>query len=111
MRNNIQRLKMGKRNLMIRSSVAPAKGYGSLELEGQVKHGGSTHEEYYISEEDIRFVEALREAQPYVYLHRGSIFVVVISGDLLATPSLLDILVKVLSLSLPLSCPWRKQSY
>ena len=85
------RLRMGKRDLI----CSVAKGY---EVEGQVVK----QEEYYISEEDMRFVDALREAQPYVYLHRGSTFVVVISGELLATP-FLETLLKVLSLSLSLS--------
>jgi hypothetical protein len=89
------RLKMvGKRNL---TSNSVAKG-----LEGEVKSHGADEDQYYISEEDKRFVEALQEAQPYVYLHRGSTFVVVIAGELLATPSL-DTLVKVLSLSLSFS--------
>ncbi|XP_059456265.1 probable amino-acid acetyltransferase NAGS2, chloroplastic isoform X4 [Corylus avellana] len=76
-------IRTGKRDP--RCSVA--KGYEVVERQ-VVKQ-----EEYYISEEDMRFVDALREAQPYVYLHRGSTFIVVISGDLLATP-FLDTLVK-----------------
>ncbi|KAE7999733.1 hypothetical protein FH972_004138 [Carpinus fangiana] len=76
------RLRMGKRDP--RCSVA--KGY---KVEGQVVK----QEEYYISEEDKRYVNALQEAQPYVYLHRGSTFVVVISGELLANSSL-DTLLK-----------------
>jgi hypothetical protein len=82
----------------LRCSVA-AKGYEVAEAQVIVKQ----EEEYYISEEDKRFVNALQESQPYVYLYRGSTFVVVISGELLATPYSLDTLLKVLSLSLSLS--------
>lgn len=79
---------MGNRKL--RSLMV--KGYG---CEGELKHGGEACD---ISEKDKRFVEALREAQPYIHLHGGSTFVVVISGELIATPSL-DSVLKVLSFS------------
>lgn len=86
-------LKMGKRELkLFRNCVI--KGYG---LEGQVvKHGDKIggDEGYHISEEDMGFVKALREAQPYVHLHRGSTFVVLISTEIVSSPSL-DAMVKV----------------
>ncbi|XP_075654380.1 putative amino-acid acetyltransferase NAGS1, chloroplastic isoform X1 [Castanea sativa] len=85
-------LKMRKRELkLFRNCVI--KGYG---LEGQVvKHGDKIggDEGYHISEEDMGFVKALREAQPYVHLHRGSTFVVLISTEIVSSPSL-DAMVK-----------------
>ncbi|GMI68018.1 N-acetyl-l-glutamate synthase 2 [Hibiscus trionum] len=45
------------------------------------------------AEEDMRFVEALREAQSYVYLHRGNTFVLLLSPQIVAT-SYLDSILK-----------------
>ncbi|KAM3709128.1 hypothetical protein ACB094_02G149600 [Castanea mollissima] len=85
-------LKMRKRELkLFRNCVV--KGYG---LEGQVVENGDKiggDEGYHISEEDMGFVKALREAQPYVHLHRGSTFVVLISTEIVSSPSL-DAMVK-----------------
>lgn len=58
---------------------------------------------YVISEEDIRFVEALREVQPYVFLNRGRTFVVAIAGEIVDIPIYFDALLQVLSLCLSLS--------
>ncbi|XP_039012492.1 probable amino-acid acetyltransferase NAGS2, chloroplastic isoform X3 [Hibiscus syriacus] len=44
------------------------------------------------AEEDMRFVEALREAQSYVYLHRGNTFVLLLSAEIVASPYLDSIL-------------------
>ncbi|XP_042972550.1 probable amino-acid acetyltransferase NAGS2, chloroplastic isoform X3 [Carya illinoinensis] len=68
------------------------KGYGWPEVE--VKRGDGGGEGYEISEKDKRFVECLREAQPYIHMHRGSTFVVVISGELLDSPNFLDTILK-----------------
>ncbi|KAI5581248.1 hypothetical protein BDE02_07G004800 [Populus trichocarpa] len=47
---------------------------------------------YNISESEKKFVEILREAQPYIYLHRGSTFVVILSGEVIDGPFLDTIL-------------------
>lgn len=52
-----------------------------------------------IPEEDSRFVEVLREAQSYIYLHRGNTFVLVLSPQIVATPYL-DTILKVSLFSL-----------
>ncbi|GMY11920.1 putative amino-acid acetyltransferase nags2, chloroplastic [Fagus crenata] len=78
----------------------------SLVVKGEVvKHGGvGGGEGYVISEEEKTFVTALREAQPYVHLHRGSTFVVLISTEIVSNPCL-DAMLKVpLSLSLNSFC-------
>ncbi|KAH8503846.1 hypothetical protein H0E87_014913 [Populus deltoides] len=49
---------------------------------------------YNISEHEKKFVEILREAQPYIYLHRGSTFVVILSGEVIDGPFLDTILKK-----------------
>ncbi|KAJ9170552.1 hypothetical protein P3X46_018652 [Hevea brasiliensis] len=43
-----------------------------------------------ISEDDRRFLEVLREVQPHIFLHRGTTFVVVLSGELVHSPYLDD---------------------
>lgn len=53
-----------------------AQGYGSQVL----------REAYVVSEEDKRFVSALREVQPYIFLNRGRTFVVMIAGEIVASP-------------------------
>lgn len=49
---------------------------------------------YSITESEKKFVEILREAQPYIYLHRGSTFVVILSGEVIDGP-FLDTILKV----------------
>lgn len=46
------------------------------------------------SEEDQNFVSVLREAQPYISIHRDSIFVLLISAEIIASPHL-DYILKV----------------
>ncbi|KAM6564149.1 hypothetical protein CsatB_024147 [Cannabis sativa] len=50
-----------------------------------------------------RFVEALREAQPYIFAHMGRTFVLVLSAEVVASPCL-DSILKVI-LSFPKSHP------
>ncbi|KAG6766639.1 hypothetical protein POTOM_027807 [Populus tomentosa] len=54
--------------------------------------GGAEALRYNISESEKKFVEILREAQPYIYLHRGSTFVVILSGEVIDGPFLDTIL-------------------
>ncbi|VVA23381.1 PREDICTED: amino-acid [Prunus dulcis] len=49
---------------------------------------------YVISEEDNRFVEALREVQPYVFLNTGRTFVVAIAGEIVDIPIYFDALLQ-----------------
>ncbi|KAK4749442.1 hypothetical protein SAY87_026891 [Trapa incisa] len=60
----------------------------SLDSQGIVGVGGW----YDVTEEDRRFMESIREAQPYMHAHRGSTFVVVISGEIAAGPFLDSVL-------------------
>ncbi|KAK7406440.1 hypothetical protein VNO78_08064 [Psophocarpus tetragonolobus] len=50
------------------------------------------YEDFGVTEEDHYFVNTLRESQPYVSVHRGRLFVLLISAELVAAPSLLSIL-------------------
>lgn len=47
-----------------------------------------------ILEEEKRFVEGLREAQPYIFAHRDKTLVVVLSSEIIASP-VLDFMIKV----------------
>lgn len=53
------------------------------------------------SEEDKRFVEAMREAQPYISAYRDRTFVVVLHSEIVSNPNL-DTILKVLCLLLSL---------
>ncbi|CAL8164664.1 unnamed protein product [Prunus armeniaca] len=69
-----------------RRLMVVAKGYDGWE--------GHDFQRCVFSDEDEKFVEALREVQPYIFLHRGTTFVVVIAGEIVASPYLLDALLQ-----------------
>ncbi|XP_025014235.1 uncharacterized protein LOC112535735 [Ricinus communis] len=61
-----------------------------------------------IAEDDKKYVEVLREVQPYILFHRGSTFVVVLSGEIVDSPFLDNLLQLQQSLSL-IGCLERKK--
>ncbi|XP_021802182.1 probable amino-acid acetyltransferase NAGS2, chloroplastic isoform X1 [Prunus avium] len=69
-----------------RRLMVVAKGYDGWE--------GHDFQRCVFSDEDEKFVEALREVQPYIFLHRGTTFVAVIAGEIVASPYLLDALLQ-----------------
>ncbi|KAL6227500.1 hypothetical protein ACLB2K_001457 [Fragaria x ananassa] len=49
-------------------------------------YSSESREAYVISDQDKKFVNALREVQPYIFLNRGRTFVVVVAGEIVACP-------------------------
>ncbi|XP_048334752.2 probable amino-acid acetyltransferase NAGS2, chloroplastic isoform X1 [Ziziphus jujuba] len=73
------RMEMGKR----RSKNLVAGGLG---------REGEMEKENGVSEEDQRFVEAIREAQAYISAYRGRTFVVILHSEIVSNPNLDTIL-------------------
>lgn len=55
----------------------------------------SNEDDYGETEEDKYFVKVLRESKPYLSIHRGRVFVVLISARIVADPDLFNAILKV----------------
>ncbi|CAJ1929252.1 unnamed protein product [Sphenostylis stenocarpa] len=55
-------------------------------------HQSHALEDFGVTEEDEEFVKVLRESQPYVYVHRARVFVLLISAEIVGSPYLDPIL-------------------
>ncbi|TXG59935.1 hypothetical protein EZV62_014508 [Acer yangbiense] len=82
------------RSLTVNGKIRKSNKNRGLSVIGGCGCGGVGGGFYEISEEDVRFVDAFREAQTYVHLYRGSTFVVILSAEIVAGPSFDAILKK-----------------
>ncbi|XVF61367.1 hypothetical protein PTKIN_Ptkin08bG0123800 [Pterospermum kingtungense] len=73
------------RKKMRRSMVKGCEWNSNNDTEVKINGGRKFYD---ISEEDLRFVQVLREAQSYVCLHRGNTFVLLLSAEIVASPYL-----------------------
>jgi len=72
----------------------------AFSLRGCACHQSRAAEEFGSSEEDEEFVKVLRESQSYISVHRCSVFVLLISAEVVASPYL-DSILKVSHRSSP----------
>ncbi|KAF9678141.1 hypothetical protein SADUNF_Sadunf07G0004100 [Salix dunnii] len=77
--------------LKLKRNLGFARGFGFCNC--KCIGTGSEVLHHPISEDEKRFVEILREAQPYIYLHRGRTFVVILSEQVIDGP-FLDTIIK-----------------
>ncbi|KAK0603886.1 hypothetical protein LWI29_009781 [Acer saccharum] len=82
------------RSLTVNGKIRKSNKNRGLSVIGGCGCGGVGGGFYEISEEDVRFVDAFREAQTYVHLYRGSTFVVILSAEIVAGPSF-DAILKI----------------
>ncbi|KAF6157321.1 hypothetical protein GIB67_004259 [Kingdonia uniflora] len=60
-------------------------------------HHIQTDNNAYLAKEQQQFVTNIREARPYIRAHRGSVFVVVISGEIVSTSNYFDTILQDLA--------------
>ncbi|XP_022774121.1 probable amino-acid acetyltransferase NAGS2, chloroplastic [Durio zibethinus] len=90
----------GWRGILVRKEMRRSVVKGcEWKKHNNTNNNGCCGKFYDITEEELRFVEVLREAQSYVYLHRGSTFVLLLSGEFVASPYLDTILKDEMTMS------------